>query len=83
MGRRAAKSILNEDAYPLARKGLHNYKVAAGETGGVIELLLLWFDEMMFRLFDGEKFAPQDAVRFFGGGRTTKASRERRHSAAL
>jgi hypothetical protein len=83
MGKRAARSVLNEEAYPLARQGLHKFKAAAGESSGLVELLLLWYDEMMFRLFDNEKFGPEDAVRFFGGGRTTKASRERRHSVAF
>jgi len=82
MGAVAAKAILNEDAYTLARNGMDKFKVAAPDAGGVVQMLLLWYDEMMIRLFDGEKFSAADAVRFFGGG-SAKASRERRHSVAF
>jgi hypothetical protein len=82
MGGTVARSIVNVDVYSQARKGLHTFKAAAPEAGRLVELLLLWFDEMMRRLFDGEEFSARDAVKFFGGV-ATQASRERRQSASF
>jgi hypothetical protein len=81
MGGTKAKSIVNTEVYPKARTGL--YKFSAESQSGVVQLLLLWFDEMMRRLFDGESFTAKDAVVFFGGNRSTKPSVQRRHSVAF
>jgi len=72
---------MNVEVYSKARRAFHQFK---GEgQAGVVQLLLLWFDEMMRRLFDGEKFTARDAVLFFGGNRGTQPSRHRRHSVAF
>jgi hypothetical protein len=83
MGGKAARFIVNVEVYSKARKGLHTFKGAAAGTAGLIELLLMWFDEMMRRLFDGQAFTALDAVRFFGAARTTPVSRQRRHSVSF
>ena len=83
MGGQRAPLILNVEAYGKARAGLHTFKAAAPGSGSLIDLLLLWYDEMMRRLFDGETFTARDAVTFLGGERFTPASRGRRHSIAV
>ncbi|MBK9368946.1 MAG: hypothetical protein IPN01_22045 [Deltaproteobacteria bacterium] len=56
-----AKGIENVVIYSTARKLMPKLRAASPGQALLIELLLLWFDEMMRRLFAGE------AVR--GGGR--------------
>jgi hypothetical protein len=81
MGGKAAPAIMNVNVYSQARSGMHLFK---GEgQAGVVQLLLMWFDEMMRRLFDGETFSARDAVSFFGGNRSTQPSRTRRHSVSF
>jgi hypothetical protein len=81
MGGKAARSIVNVNVYSQARLGMHLFKGEA--QAGVVQVLLLWFDEMMRRLFDGEPFSARDAVTFFGGNRGSQPSRQRRHSVAF
>lgn len=81
MGGTAARAIVNVEVYSKARSGLHRF--ASESQHGMVSILLLWYDEMMRRLFDGEKFSARDAVTFFGGNRGTQPSRERRHSVSF
>ena len=84
MGGRRAIAVLNHEVYGLARNSLHTFKDESASTGGVIEILLFWFDEMMRRLFRAESFTARDAVRYFGAGaRGAQPSRTRRHSMSL
>lgn len=81
MGGKAARAIRNVEVYPQARMGQH--KFSNQPQSSVTALLLLWFDEMMRRLFDGEDFTARDAVQFFGGSRGSSPSRQRRHSVSF
>ncbi|MCP3707691.1 serine/threonine-protein kinase [Paraburkholderia sp. CNPSo 3274] len=81
MGGASARAIVNVNVYSQARRGMHLFKGEA--QAGVVQILLMWFDEMMRRLFDGESFSARDAVTFFGGTRGSQASRLRRHSVAF
>ncbi|MFP4032827.1 MAG: hypothetical protein ACLFRG_13860 [Desulfococcaceae bacterium] len=81
MGGKPARAILNVNVYSLARKGFHRFKGEA--QASVVRILLLWFDEMMRRLFDREPFTARDAVKFFGGHRESRPSRHRRHSVSF
>ena len=81
MGGGAARAIMNVNVYSKARQGFHQFE--GQSQAGVVGLLLQWFDEMMRRLFDGERFTAKDAVLFFGGVRGAQPSRQRRHSVAF
>lgn len=81
MGGGAARAIRNVEVYPKARVGLHQFSNQPQST--IVGLLLLWFDEMMRRLFDGEDFDAKDAVKFFGGTTGSAPSRQRRHSVSF
>jgi hypothetical protein len=78
MGGGAARAIMNVEVYSRARSGQYKFKEEA--QSGMVEVLLLWYDEMMRRLFDGEGFTAKDAVTFFGGNRSSTPTRSRRHS---
>ncbi|MBK7757938.1 MAG: hypothetical protein IPI35_16375 [Deltaproteobacteria bacterium] len=60
-----AKGIENVVIYSTARKLMPKLRAASPGQALLIELLLLWFDEMMRRLFAGEPFGAADAVRYF------------------
>jgi serine/threonine protein kinase len=82
LGGKRARDVVNVNVYSLARNNFHRFQGEA--QAGVVQLLLLWFDEMMRRLFEGEKFTARDALAFFGGGtRGVQPSRERRHSVSF
>ncbi len=81
MGGTAARAIRNTEVYTKARLGQH--KFTNQPQSSVIALLLLWFDEMMRRLFDQEDFGARDAFQFFGGSSASSPSRQRRHSVSF
>ena len=60
-----ASGIENVLVYSTARRLMPKLRAASPGQALLIELLLLWFDEMMRRLFAGEDFNAHDAVRYF------------------
>jgi len=78
MGGKPANMIPNIKVYSLARRGLHFIKDEP--QAALIDVLLLWFDEMMRRLCEGEPFSARDAIGFLGGTGGLIESRRRRRS---
>lgn len=56
---------LNTSVYGDARKALPDIKQKAPQSAILVELLLLWFDEMMNHLLTGKPYTALDAVKYF------------------